>query len=66
MDKEIRNLIKRLEHDGVALINNGQLVRNLSKTREISKMRSDNLLFIGKDRRKNITIVLKKDLFDIL
>ena len=66
MDKEIRNLIKRLDNDGFAITHNGQLVRDFSRTIKIRKLRELDKIYIAKDRRKNITIVLKKDFFDIL
>ena len=66
MDKEIRNLLKRLEHDGVAFVNNGQLVRNFSSTAKIRKLRETEQLYIAKDRRKNVTVVINKKFFNIL
>jgi len=66
MDKEIRNLLKRLEHDGVAFVNNGQLVRNFSSTTKIRKLRETEQLYIAKDRRKNVTVVINKKFFNIL
>ena len=63
MDKEINNLVKRIKKDGVIVVHNGELVRRLSKKPSIRKLRSNDMLFIAKDRRKNVSIIYNKSIF---
>ena len=59
MDPEIYKLLQRIHQDKVAIVTDGALARKLSQKPDIKRLRSTDRLFIGKDHRKNVTIIYK-------
>jgi len=61
MDNRIHNLLKRLEQDnGITIVHDGELVRIFSKQPDISRLRKKDKIYIGKDRKKGVTIIYRK------
>lgn len=63
MDKQLVNVMKQIDKNGFAIVRDGKLARELSKKPMIKRMRDDDTLIIGNDRRKNMTIFFKKPVF---
>jgi len=66
LDKRIKNpkiktILDRLEQNkGIITVTDGELVRIFGKQPMIRKLRKNGRIFIGKDHKKNVTLIYRK------
>jgi len=60
LDSELFKLMKRFEKDDHLIVKDGYLARQIVKKPKIKALRDKDLLIVGYDRSKKLTILFKK------
>jgi len=57
-DKRLVEIFKRIDQETV--ITNCELARAFGRLKKVRKLRQQNRIYIGNDRKKNVSIIFKK------